>query len=1077
LETVYSPQSTVEELAERLAYYEQLVDNPSPAALEHAKAAKPAIVSPWPQKYDARQNGVFHYTVHNQSHFYWDELAESLHGPEEAFNSLMTQLAEENPTRVYYGFKTFEPYISEDLKQRAINIAANDDSFIAHNFHWFANRLDTDTVKQYANQNIGLRWNNLDTSTMLRTLVEADAYDVHQKKLVFEEYLMADKIFPFTRNVEVPSNVKESKFFDKYRKENIENLRTLVAQGIADPEKIKRTLDERVSSSIVDGDSFVSENFRVKAAGERLILTQEGIIPLDEDKTLKQLTHEFLQLEFTLPSAELCLSQAVLLVKRGRADLAFVREVVGSYDATHYTSLVKMFDDEMADEDSSNYTSYLNFLPHKNTPLIDTYYQKHIENGQPLDEIEYRAFHRHILCYEGDESEKKIRLIEAYLEQSDDWIRFYSSGAQDQLSMAFDGQLDRFKAILQRRSREFEGFSPAYDDLDTFIQLMDFSDDEARSYVRQNLRAETHPENLVNHLRDLLNNKSRYITRLEAAEILHDALAGKEIDRRALGTIVAVCKSHIGKALTTAYIYPLFESQPQLKRAFAEVPPDFSNVLCENAEYYDIFEAAKTNDAFLSEMSTEQLSIFAANISNLHIEHLADALRHAWRFLNDQQKNSALERIYKNPALLALEASSLPFKSFVREVGHDRLISSSPGKDKLALLAPLSYASYNQGLELKSLPYETQLLHRNAAYIFQYRLETSRVKLHFEYAYHYDLASRLERLEDAELLMKRAVGPSSRKYGEKNELRALETLVLIHEAAGVNEVAKVKDLSKSELEALALQATAGNFGLSVDQSAKLLDQLHTMNVDTTKFAMWLHASQRSKKLETYFKDFMLHISEGGNVESWKSKKHVADNVSADFGVAIRDRWVKDYSVDSKLAGKDITVEFTNDLNTILQSGSRPINNCLHYAYGLNQRGLVGLLNTDSKLLNIQNHRGNPIGNAVIRLAQTKQQKPVLYLEPLYTSEHRPIVTEELHLIAVKEAENYAETLGLPLFVANSEHVTGLIQAAKTAWQTSSPVSTNAYVMPSLAPYTYIDYRGLSQQKALVYAIKNAKSHI
>jgi hypothetical protein len=227
----------------------------------------------------------------------------------------------------------------------------------------------------------------------------------------------------------------------------------------------------------------------------------------------------------------------------------------------------------------------------------------------------------------------------------------------------------------------------------------------------------------------------------------------------------------------------------------------------------------------------------------------------------------------------------------------------------------------------------------------------------------------------------------------------------------------------------------------------------------------------------YISECLQFLSTGKSITDWKFDHPSGNNIDESIPADLIHAWRQEASTPVTISGSNkLDISFTNNLTSLYLGGAKPVNNCLHYGYGSNQHGVVGLFNADTKMVWITNKNGSPVGNAVIRLA-SNAGRPAVVLEPLYSSENNSHASRELHRATVVAAADYAASLGIQMHVSNQE-VFGkeTLQAAremygkKLAWE-------SVLLMPTLAPFTYTDTNGISEKQVHVNTLRLPSARI
>jgi hypothetical protein len=283
--------------------------------------------------------------------------------------------------------------------------------------------------------------------------------------------------------------------------------------------------------------------------------------------------------------------------------------------------------------------------------------------------------------------------------------------------------------------------------------------------------------------------------------------------------------------------------------------------------------------------------------------------------------------------------------------------------------------------------------------------------------------------------------------------------------------ATIRQLDKPAAIATVWQGIAHEYHLTTEQSQNLYTQLAAEKIDLVPFSMWLLASQKSHKLSQYMGSYLRYRGDGRSQQDWKFN---SDSPLRLPGRDWPDSWQQEVDETVRIAGQEFKVRVTHGLDAVYQLGARPTYNCLHYAHGINQRGLASLLEPAMKVLHIESSRGKPVGNAILRLVQMNDGTDGLTQEPFYQSTNDPLTRRELMVASTEIITQHADTIGVPFALLDIGRHALQLSAIRPRFdlkpQTSSHKEEEATIAHGQAPYGYNDVTGV-RQKDLRLAVR------
>ena len=1065
-----SPSLSVEQYSPE--QIQEMIDHPSELALERMET-----IGLYANKYRDLDKGFdkdksvspMSYFLKNQDFGYYDELVVALHGSDDDLGSFMQAAAERDPTLVVYQQEVFREFIDPEKKRILCQSASTNLGVIYENFNLLAEVCEPADRKRYANKALALYGGNLPLDSLARILVESDTHSLSQKQKVFKDSMEQRGAF-FWSPLRICYALKDgaaNKPEAMSINSTLECIGNLVKQGVVDPVAAASDLDKRIAGEIPGESRIDNGQFREEASSAKLLLTLRDVLPRENNKSDEDLATDYINNSLEIADLQLWTRNFVLLAKNGYIPADKVRGMLRVYDAKNHTKEVESFDADLdiilSGKDRGKQDEH-----HSNDELINECYDKLMTGDDQFDGRHPAHFYREVINYNGNEQEKAKQLVEDYSRRHA--LSTYGH-VMKEYARIFADEPDRLRATLSD-SMKHHDFKLELGSWKELSDIMGFDRDYVKNIVNAQLATQWSTYNFTISLEQNLKCSEPLLSPDECALLLAERIVDHELESHEYYGIVSFCEQYLGSSLTTQYIYPLLDAQPVLRQRLG-VDVEATKQEFTSQEYYDIYNNSQRMDKIAQFLNPIELNEFIeVMLDQLSDEHIADTLWSTWWYMDANQKETALGRMYKNPMLMAMAMTDGLTEMFVKDLGHDRVIKTEKSKDILRYRAPKAYATLNRRLESKSLPHETQLSRIHADTLKPEPLENGRRNILVNYAYYYDLCNRLKGFDTGNTIM----GIVKGKNTEKNELRSLELLTLLRESAGVENAWQIAGLTKTELESLGVESVFHRAGLDPDKCEKLAESLKKQGVDVVKYGMWLHTSFRSQKLKSYLSEFLQYTVDGHSLSEWKLHHPLGNNLPKNTDPVLLEAWSQDTSEQIQLPNNTkVMLHFTNDINTTYMCGVRPISNCLHYAYGLNQRALAGLLNADSKILSVDNENGNPIANAILRLTGEKD-KLALALEPLYTSENDSHTRSELHRTVIAATEQYAASLGLPLQVAYIKHYgKEMLQAVQVLWSNTNYEYGHTLQAPSLAPFTYGDATGVSTKKDYAYGMQRKKA--
>jgi hypothetical protein len=486
--------------------------------------------------------------------------------------------------------------------------------------------------------------------------------------------------------------------------------------------------------------------------------------------------------------------------------------------------------------------------------------------------------------------------------------------------------------------------------------------------------------------------------------------------------------------------------------------------ICAADNYIDLVNTAYDINQWASFCDNATREMFCQRIlQQTEPKDMFYLTRQLWPFIDATTKESIIERWYKNPAEARYLGEKAYFGDLRKSLGHNAMIAAEPYVSPLERLCPATSHAISRRINSKPL-------YRPVDY-----------NLSSQYAYHYDLAAQLEESPiagDLDLLM-RQMGT---KNNEKSELHSMETLLLIGQNCPSEELPYLIGKTKSELEHIAWTSTLTDYGITDrQQHAAFQTSLTRQGVDIIKFSTWMQKSKSHYDVTKYLRSFLEFTASGGTLQQWKFDTD-ADTIEL-FPAAVTAEQLTAWKAETHspiiLSGKTYDFRTTHDLGAVYQSGARPNANCLHYGYGINMHALPSLLSPEVKMIEILNSKRNPVGNAILRMAESSGH-PVLVIEPLYHAFTDRFDAAEANRAMAHVIHQYGASMGVPtalLDVWNGatdqalQLSSWLITAEEKGQDTLlNPRILRATVKAGASPYAYFDNAGISKKGRTVINI-------
>lgn len=167
--------------------------------------------------------------------------------------------------------------------------------------------------------------------------------------------------------------------------------------------------------------------------------------------------------------------------------------------------------------------------------------------------------------------------------------------------------------------------------------------------------------------------------------------------------------------------------------------------------------------------------------------------------------------------------------------------------------------------------------------------------------------------------------------------------------------------------------------------------------------------------------------------------------------------------------QNLTCSDSSSPKDLIEVGARPVESCQHYATGSHNDCLLGYSDPNTKILMLKNEKGNPVARAIFRLLSSREGKPALHVEKIYSVSASQGVLKS----TFKHALSKAMQMGVPLFVnqeaQNEQGVETELQVP--AGFTTIEVNEQLFSKGSRAPKVYVDSAG-GERKRGNYRMEN-----
>ncbi len=994
---------------------------PSELAIQRMERLKD-VVDIFPR--DIEKQPILSVFLREQKFGFWDDVIVAMHANELEYHSFIRDAVFDDPRLYFTKPEVFEGIIKpEEMREAAKNSAYSYDN-LHHYFEPICNLSTSEKASEYAEKIIDSGYIKFfDLKLTANVLAVSDA-PLEEKQIIFKKILME-------KNSNIWSSIADVKLTDEtsgsltHRKNKnlMSYLQQLLDAGITSYDDIKHIGEQKLRH--VDEKEFGSAYQKEEIAAA---IAAVGLRVANKDETRVQtVLEEYVKavVSYDLKSFEQELAKATVSGFCTQKQVESACGTLSKRTINEYRQYVDYYEKLIADNEAFGKDSFV----HSDSESILSLHQKIVVNGENFQTGP--GVYTILFEYGGPLVLEQKQLIEKYFEIEEPFNITYSI---DKLIKIYKDDAPKLKEIFERNvlsGKEDIDFENWKDWADCF----GYDEDQVRNLFFEHLHKGR--RNPILTCRRAVDAPSGFLNKEEVGSLLRNIFDNYELENYEVALLTDICEGYLGRQLSYEYFGDISdEENPVISGMFVRSGLDIAE-----RDYYDL--SAMIKDPTVRNMlnNTGKMKPFIDTcLSKLAIEHMADIALYLGEEMTDLQKEVYLGRLHRNTALTELETSNPYFKRIFNKQRQEIPEHTETIVDRLQLLAPKAYV--------------TMLRRLKAA---EHNPAGQRHALN-HYSYYYDLAERADGMPGSRETLAKLRG----KKTEKNELRAFETVVLLRETGHVIDQVLMRSAPKEEIESAALRGVAHSAGLDYVQAQALQENIVSQGIDPIKFGMWIHTSFRSRKLAAYLSPFMLHLANRGSLETWKFDTELGYNLPPEIPADIIKVWRTPHvSQAYKVANQTVTLEYSHDLEPMYLCGDRPTNNCLHYAYGLNQRGLVGLMGSDSKMVTVRNAEQKPIANAIIRLVNDND-RPGMVVEPLYDASKYPNDRAELNRLLVNEVQNVADTMNVDLnVIETSSNQTAA--AARLLWDDAGTKKNRVSFYSPKSPFTYTDVYGIGSK--------------
>ena len=1008
----------------------ELLASPSEVALKRARNLQNTTNS-WYRHDDVPE---FQDYLEQQTLGFWDDMAVLLHEDAETYSKFLDEIVFERPDLILEHPTVFGINVPVSDKKQLTDVFLSSYDNLSYYFTKLPDFYTETEKTRFADKIIG---SEVPSEVPFNNACAALLYSAkpleEKQKYIKETISQTPYVYMFKYLTRSPRNLQDWACNDDGNL--LKSFESLALQKIISPEEVSDLLQRRYE---VDLNLNASTEYQLGLLDAQLSLQLSGLISnaAPAIQLINQYAQECYALKNDLPTDEL-----VGFVLAGIVDEKSVTDLVHTYP-----SHVKNVYDAQLTAKNKPYGAWpeTEKLEHYDHSVIQELFK--LFDGPKLPDINFNGLYQ-IFMYRGDDcKQEQLTMIDKLLAtESEDAL--HGTFHINSILPAYKDDVDRLNRALKQNLI----IKPNSFDFSTWkkwSEVLDYTKADVKSLFNLKLESQSSAFNMMNLIRDGLKGEVPLIDLSEAAAILHDALILYDTRDDDIAAITQLCRQKLGRDLSAKY----FEEFATVEFPLIATMLNSKDGAYDSLDYYDLLTVASDVSSFPWLRNSKDINRFAEHcINTFAAEHLAYVLPLLWPLIDDELRQKGFLILSQNPALMEFELTSGWLNQALDSEAPKMITTGKP--DTLSELAPKSFANFTRR-RMKLAAHDT----------------TGRQHLLTQYAYYYDLCEKADDIHNAASLVATLRG----KNEQKNELRALEALVILIEFGGIKDAGEIADLTKTDLEEMCVASVAEQAGINDELAQSIVVNLQRQNIDLVKFSTWMRVSFRSQKQKAYLAPFMRHLGQNGTLADWKFNTEYGNNLDLSNEPELLTKWQSNHRSELTFSGDQaISINYSHDLEPMYLCGSRPSSNCLHYAYGSNQRGLLGLMNADSKMVTVNNHKDKPIGNAIIRIA-SHDGNLKLMVEPLYHSLKTSHEVAEMNRILIRDVEQYGKYLELPVAVidANFGNIT---KFALQLWSEQEVTNGNVTIAQPKSPFTYSDAYGSGKRSIRVATVALANA--
>lgn len=170
--------------------------------------------------------------------------------------------------------------------------------------------------------------------------------------------------------------------------------------------------------------------------------------------------------------------------------------------------------------------------------------------------------------------------------------------------------------------------------------------------------------------------------------------------------------------------------------------------------------------------------------------------------------------------------------------------------------------------------------------------------------------------------------------------------------------------------------------------------------------------------------------------------------------------------------QNLVARDSSDPKVWVEIGKNPVSSCQSYDGGGHNEALLGYTDPNTKIITLENERGNLIGRSVFRLLSMDDGSPALHLERMYSSSTSDAVRQSI----MERAMQISEATGIQLFISRESQTEGgdMEEAFIGKGFIGSEIDIQLHSFGSRAPYVYVDSVAGAQKEGMYSMTKLLK---